>query len=93
MQKLKACADSHDQILYYGQSCPLCEAREKLDEIINAKTDIEEADIFDLYHELKLVQHRIKRVEKQLGITPRKRWWQNSKDTTRTSAEQTLVDF
>ncbi len=96
MSQLVICAKSHKRIIYDSNehdSCPLCQALVDNEILIDARTDIDEADIFDLYGELKLLTRRVLRIEKLLGLAPlKKHWWSSSNEIVRTSARPTLPE-
>jgi hypothetical protein len=95
MSNLRTCQNNHRKIIYaakWNEECPLCIAIAENDNLIDARTDIDEADIFDLYGITKHHHKRIRRIEKLLGISPSKAHWWSSKKVTPTSAEPTLPE-
>lgn len=86
----KICADNHSEVAYQGSDCPVCEIRLQLDQVLDAKTDIEEADIFDLYGQQTIVNKRLRRIEKKLGLEPIKKHWWSSNKVSPTVLEQSL---
>lgn len=54
--------------------CPLCQAREEMDRLLDDRTDITEANILDLFKELKSVHKEITTIKTALGLNPEPRW-------------------
>ncbi len=62
MPTQKICADSHQQIIYVSDECPLCQARERMDELLDAKTDIDQENIAELFKRVDRIEKQVKRL-------------------------------
>jgi hypothetical protein len=50
MSKQKICQDSHEEIIYSGDECPLCIQREAMNVLLDGKEDLDQQNIHDLCH-------------------------------------------
>lgn len=67
-KKLNTCADDHEQIVYTVSPCPVCVLRKKLDEMIDDRITIQDENIEEVFKELKVVRHRLEKVEERLSL-------------------------
>jgi hypothetical protein len=66
MSKQKICHDSHEEIIYSGDVCPLCIQREAMDAMLDERVDIDQQNIADIYRELKEFRRWRKKADKIL---------------------------
>jgi DNA repair exonuclease SbcCD ATPase subunit len=71
---IKTCSDSHEEIAYYGGDCPLCKQRLELDHMLDDREDIDQANIEQLFKEIKRLDKSVKGLELVLGVRHRKLW-------------------
>lgn len=72
MGYFKNCADNHGRVLYDGDECPVCLIREQLDEKLDAKTDIDQENILDLFKRVETIEKIIQKSDAGRYWWPRK---------------------
>jgi len=72
---LKSCSNNHNPIMYDAKECPLCVALLNMDDIVDAKTDIDQDNIFDLFSQVGVLNKRVRKIEQHLGIQFKRHFW------------------
>lgn len=74
-KKIQTCEDSHQQISFEGNVCPLCRTQAGFNDVLDDRDDIVEQNIVELFKDVRRLTKQVRRLEKRLLPQNKGSWW------------------